>query len=484
MNNNINFEGAYKNIIHRLTHDLPPHLTYHNVAHTNSVLGVTESLAVLENIGEDETLLLKTAALFHDAGFLQKFKNHEESSCSLALESLPQYGYSSDEIGTICRIIMATRLPQRPADKLEEIICDADLHYLGTSQYEEISADLYKEFKKEGVVKTRKEWQQKELSFLMAHRFFTSSAKELYGPLKEKHIKTLTEAHQKHLHTTSLVQDVFFLILGVLIAGFGLKGFLVPNHFFDGGITGISLLLNELYHFNLAYVIVVLNVPFIIVGYFSVSGSFAFKTLAAVVLLGVCLLFMPYPTVTSDKLLISIFGGVFLGLGVGLTMKAGCALDGLEVLALYTLKKTSLTITEIILGINILIFSIAAFKFGMETALYSVLTYFVASRMIDYVIEGLQAFIGVTIISGKSDMVKYRLVNDLGRGITVYKGERGFLPGSFEQSADCDIIFTVVTRMELRKLKNLVYQTDENAFVFASTIREASGGIIKRRQRH
>ena len=480
----INFEGAYKNIMQRLTHELSPHLKYHNAAHTASVLSVTESLATLENISADETLLLKTAALFHDAGFLLTNKNHEEASCSIALESLPRYGYSSEEISTICRIIMATRLPQRPVDKLEEIICDADLHYLGTEKYNEIAAGLYEEFKRERIVKNPKEWEQKEICFLMAHRYFTASAKKLYGPLKEQNIKILTQAHHRHLHAANLVQDIFFLMLGVLVAGFGLKGFLLPNHFFDGGLTGISLLIHELFHFNLSYVIVAMNIPFIIAGYFSVSRSFAYKTLIAVILLGLCLHFMPYPIITSDKLLISIFGGVFIGMGIGFTMKAGCALDGVDVLALYTLKRTSFTITEIILGINIIIFSIAAFKFGIETALYSVLTYFVASRMIDYVIEGLQAFIGVTIISGKSEMVKYRLVNDLSRGITVYKGERGFLPGSFEQSAECDIIFTVVTRLELRKLKNLVYQTDENAFVFASAIREASGGIIKRRQSH
>jgi uncharacterized membrane-anchored protein YitT (DUF2179 family) len=193
---------------------------------------------------------------------------------------------------------------------------------------------------------------------------------------------------------------------------------------------------------------------------------------------------LPDVALTSDKLLISIFGGVFLGIGIGLIMRAGAALDGIEVLALYTLKRTSFTISEIILGINILIFSIAAFKFGIETALYSVLTYFAATRCIDYVVEGIQAYTGVTIISGKSEVIKFQLVNRLGRGITVYKGERGFLPGKFEISADCDIIFTVITRLELRKLKTLVYEVDPKAFVFANTIREASGGIIKRRHQH
>jgi uncharacterized membrane-anchored protein YitT (DUF2179 family) len=274
------------------------------------------------------------------------------------------------------------------------------------------------------------------------------------------------------------------IVVGILIAGFALKGFLVPNHFFDGGVTGISLLIKELYNFNLAYVIVLANLPFIILSYFTVSKSFAIKTFGCIALLSVCLLFMPYPVITSDKLLISIFGGFFIGLGIGLIMRAGCALDGVEVLALYTFKKTSFTVTEIILAINIAIFSIAAFKLGMETAMYSVLTYFTATKTIDFIVEGIEAYTGVTIISGKSELIKYRLVNELARGITVYKGERGFLPGQFETSTDCDIIFTVVTRLELRKLKNVVHETDPKAFVFANTIKEASGGILRRRQAH
>ena len=214
------------------------------------------------------------------------------------------------------------------------------------------------------------------------------------------------------------------------------------------------------------------------------EAEVAIRTFLSVILLGLCLTLLPEMAITSDKLLISIFGGAFLGIGIGLIMRAGAALDGIEVLALYTLKRTSFTISEIILGINVLIFAIAAFKFGVETALYSILTYFTATRCIDYVVEGIQAFTGVTIISGKSEQIKYKLVNDLGRGITVYKGERGFLPGKFEISSDCDIIFTVITRLELRKLKTLVYNVDPNAFVFANTIKEASGGVIKRRHHH
>jgi uncharacterized membrane-anchored protein YitT (DUF2179 family) len=238
------------------------------------------------------------------------------------------------------------------------------------------------------------------------------------------------------------------------------------------------------YNFPLGYVIVLANLPFIAISFFSINKGFAFKTFFTVVLLGICLLYPEFPVITNDKLLISIFGGFFLGVGIGLTMRAGCAVDGIEVLALYTLRRSSFTISEIILGINIIIFSLAATQFGIQTALYSMLTYFTASQTIDYVIEGMNAFTGVTIISGKSELIKFSLVNDLKRGITIYKGERGYLPGKFDVHDDCDIIFTVISRLELRKLKNMVTEIDPNAFVFASTIKETSGGIIRKRHLH
>jgi uncharacterized membrane-anchored protein YitT (DUF2179 family) len=330
----------------------------------------------------------------------------------------------------------------------------------------------------------------RQAEFLSFHHYYSKTAisereEGKQGNLdKVRNIIDETLVHHKGNQAVKLVGDALMMVAGVIFAGLGLKGFLVPNHFFDGGITGMSLLLHELYKVNLALAIVLLNIPLVIVSYFFVGRRFAIRMLTAVLLLGMAQQFLPNFALTNDKLLISIFGGAFIGIGIGLVMRAGAALDGIEVLALYTLKRTSFTITEIILAINILIFSIAGFKFGIETALYSILTYFTATRCIDYVVEGIQAYTGVTIISAKSEAIKYQLVNKLGRGITVYKGERGFLPGKFDISTEVDIIFTVVTRLELRRLKNLVYEADPNAFVFASTIKEASGGVLKRRQHH
>jgi uncharacterized membrane-anchored protein YitT (DUF2179 family)/predicted metal-dependent HD superfamily phosphohydrolase len=480
------FEEAYTFLIKKLENELPPYLTYHCVAHTKEVIDAVKYLSAREDLSEEERQLLCTAALFHDSGFLHTYDNHEKASCDVAKSILPRYGYSSKQIEIICELIMATKLPQRPKNNLANIICDADLLYLGTDTYFEKAENLYAEFKHQKKVKNRRGWYHQQVNFLGSHQYFTPAAKQEGNMKKAENLQKIRADYKKQNVTKgvrSFVQDFIYIIAGVIIAGFALKGFLVPNNFFDGGVTGMSLLIHELYHFNLAYAIVLCNLPLLIISYFIVNKSFAFKTFTTVVLLGICLLFFPYPIITSDKLLISIFGGFFLGVGTGLTMRAGCALDGIEVLALYTLKRSSFTITEIILGINVIIFVIAAFKFGLETSLYSILTYFTASRTIDYVIEGIEAYTGVTIISSESEMIKEHLVKDMGRGITVYKGERGFLPGSFEVSNDVDIIFTVITRLELRKLKNLVYETDAKAFIFASTIKEASGGIVKRRRR-
>ena len=293
---------------------------------------------------------------------------------------------------------------------------------------------------------------------------------------------------------------------------FALKSFLVPNGFLDGGVTGLSLLLHESFHtsnLTLSLILIATNLPFIVMGYFSVSKAFVVKSIAAVILLALCFSLMPFPQFLDpqhlanavsghsehalhgthlpqafDRILLSVFGGFFLGLGIGLGMRGGCALDGIEVLALYTLKRSSFTISEIILGINAILFLFATVFVGFDVALYAILTYYVATRTIDYVIEGLEEFTGVTIISGQSEQIKRRLVQELGRGITIYKGERGFLKESFEVSSEVDIVFTVITRLEVRRLRNMVHSIDPKAFVFTNTIKEAAGGVLKRTAHH
>jgi uncharacterized membrane-anchored protein YitT (DUF2179 family)/HD superfamily phosphodiesterase len=474
-------------IIEKFAAEVSPMYTYHNVHHVRAVFHHAALIAEKERIDSHDMQILLTAAAFHDSGFLEKSIGHEEVSCSYARQYLPNYGFQQHDIDAVCELIMATKIPQTPKSKLGQILCDADLYYLGTDDYASLAEKLYVEYLKENVVDDKMDWQRRQIDFLKQHQYFTQTAQELLGAKRDKNriiLEQKTESPHSLKHHESTIMDFGLIIFGVMITAFALQGFLVPNKFFDGGITGISLLIHELYHFNLAYAIVLANIPFIIMSYFAVNKGFAIKSFFCVALLGLCLLYPDFPTITNDKLLISIFGGFFLGLGIGLTMRAGCAVDGIEVLALYTLRRSSFTISEIILGLNIIIFSFAALHYGIQTALYSMLTYFTASKTIDYVIEGLEAYTGVTVISGKSEEVKHKLVNELGRGITVYKGERGYLPGKFDVHDDCDIIFTIITRLEMRKLKNMVYDVDPNAFVFASTIKETSGGIMKRRHVH
>lgn len=288
----------------------------------------------------------------------------------------------------------------------------------------------------------------------------------------------------KGLKLKDSLTDYFFIAGGILCVNFALKGLLVPNHFFDGGVTGLALLLHETYNINIALLIIAINIPLILMGLKIIGKKFVIKTSISIVILGICLLWLPVPIITHDKLIVSAFGGLFIGLGVGLGMRGGCALDGIEVLAVYTGKKVGFTMSEIILGLNIIIFAIAAVFFGLEKAFYSMLTYFVASKTIDYVVEGIQEFTGVTIISAKSEDVKAFLVLQMGKGITIYKGERGFMKDSFEVSAECDIIYTVVTRLEVRRLKGAVHEIDPKAFIFSGPIKETAGGVLKRKREH
>jgi len=488
---NQNFKKALSFLMPKLETELSPHLHYHNAEHTKDVLKSVQSIAEVEGIPEQERELLYTAALFHDAGFLENNHNgHEEKSCELAWRYLFDLEYSEAQIVEIVDMIRATKLPQSPKNIYEKILCDGDLYYLGGDDYFKYAECLYREWKHYGVIKDREEWRNIQIDFLKNQNFHTDAALTNLNDNKKKvllqlqNTKNIKQSRKKPAGWLQTLQDSCSIIIGVVIAGFALKGFLVPNHFIDGGVTGISLLLSQIYGLNLSLLNLFLNIPFVVASYFIVNKKFAFKTLVCVALLSICLQYLPYPIITTDKLLISIFGGFFLGLGAGLVMRAGSALDGIEVLALYTFKRTSFRISEIILAINILMFSIAAIALGVEAALYSILTYFTATKSIDYVVEGIQAYTGVTIISGKSEFIKQRLVNELGRGLTIYKGERGFLPDNYDLSYPCDIIFTVVTRLELRKLKNLVYDADPKAFVFANTIREAAGGILHRQEHH
>jgi uncharacterized membrane-anchored protein YitT (DUF2179 family) len=275
-------------------------------------------------------------------------------------------------------------------------------------------------------------------------------------------------------------QDVLLIILGILSAGFGLKSFLLPNDFIDGGATGISLLLTEITGLPIYALILMVNLPFIFFGYRQIGKTFTIKTVVTITAFALCLLLVEYPIVTKDKLLVAVFGGFFLGAGIGLTVRGGAVLDGTEVLAIFLSKKVNATIGDIISVINIIIFSAAAYFLTIESALYSMLTYMAASKTVDYIIEGIEEYTGVTIISLKSEEIRQAITEKLGRGVTEYKGSGGYGKRG-NTRLDMNIIFTVVTRLEISRLKTEIELIDPNAFVIMHSIKDTKGGMIKKR---
>jgi len=276
------------------------------------------------------------------------------------------------------------------------------------------------------------------------------------------------------------ISEIFFIVIGVISAGFGLKGFLLPSSFIDGGVTGISLLTSEVTGISLSILIVSINLPFIILGYSQIGKEFTIKSMIAILCLALAIHFIPYPVVTTDKLLIAVFGGFFLGAGIGLAIRGGAVLDGTEVLAIYFSKRSGLTIGDIVLIFNVVIFSFGAYILTIEIALYAMLTYMAASRTIDFVIEGIEEYTGVTIISEYSEELRQMITNKLQRGVTIYEGRGGYGERGVNQNK-IDIIFTVITRLEISRLRTEIDKIDSNAFIIMSSIKDTHGGMIKKR---
>ncbi len=279
------------------------------------------------------------------------------------------------------------------------------------------------------------------------------------------------------------IRDVFLIVLGILAAGFGLKGFLLSNGFIDGGATGISLLISALTDIPLSILIVLVNIPFILFSYRAIGKKFAVKTVLAISGLALAIATIPYPEITNDKLLISVFGGFFLGAGIGLAMRGGAVIDGTEVLAISISRNAGVSIGDIILIFNVIIFSFAAYLLSVETALYAMLTYLAASKTVDFIIEGIEEYTGVTIISNKADEIREMIAYELNSGVTVYKGERGY-GKSGEKKQELKIIYTVITRLEISTLKNEIHKIDANAFIVMNSIKDTIGGMTKKRRLH
>ena len=277
-----------------------------------------------------------------------------------------------------------------------------------------------------------------------------------------------------------LAKDMMLIIAGIFAAAFGLESFLIPSNFIDGGATGIALLVRQVSHISLSVLLLLVNLPFILLGFTVIGKQFAIRAAIAITGLALVVALVHFPSITQDKVLVAVFGGFFLGAGIGLAVRGGSVLDGTEVLALYLSRRLGTTIGDIIILVNILVFSSAAYFLSIEAALYSMITYLAASRTLDFVIEGIEEYTGITIVSPYSEPIRQMIIHTMGRGVTVYKGKRGY--GTHGDTGEIDIIYTVITRLEISKLNTEIEKIDPNAFVIMSSIKDTKGGMIKKRR--
>ncbi len=292
--------------------------------------------------------------------------------------------------------------------------------------------------------------------------------------------RTAKEKYRSRIGFMQSVKNGVLITIGIFSAAFGLKSFLLPNQFIDGGATGISLLISGVLGLPLPIFILLVNTPFIFLGYKQIGGAFAIRTILAISGLALVLVLFEFPVITKDSVLVAVFGGFFLGAGIGFAIRGGGVLDGTEVLAIYVSRKTGSTIGDVIMFINIIIFLSAVYFLGIEKALYSMLTYLAASKTVDFLIEGIEEYTGVTIISRKSTDIREMISNKLGRGVTIYKGTGGYGKAG-NVSNDTEIVFAVVTRLEISRLRSEIDLIDNDAFVIMHSIKDTKGGMIKKR---
>lgn len=287
----------------------------------------------------------------------------------------------------------------------------------------------------------------------------------------------------KNLEVKRTLKDVLFILAGVIMASIGLKGFLLPNDILDGGAMGVSLLIHLLTDVRLSILIILVNLPFMLLGANQFSKLFALKSSLAILLLATLVYFLQFPPITTDRLLIAVFGVFFLGAGIGLTIRGGAVIDGTEVLALTIGKRSSLTVGDFIAVFNILLFGVAVALVDVETAMYSMLTYLAASKTVDFILNGIEEYIGVMVVSDDYTEIKETISLKLGKGVTVFKSNSAFDVDK-HIVADREILYFVVTRLEVTRVLLEIEKIDPKAFVTQQLIKDTKGGIIKKRALH
>jgi len=271
-----------------------------------------------------------------------------------------------------------------------------------------------------------------------------------------------------------LLSEIFQIALGILLASIGLKMFLLPNGFLDGGATGIAILLSELFIFDISYFLLIVSIPFLILAWFSLSKRIFIKSVLSIISLAVIIHFENFAAITDDKLLIAIFGGLFLGAGIGLTIRNGAVLDGSEILGVFINDRLGISIGKVILFFNAILFGATALLLSIEVAMYSVLTFIVTAKVIDLMIEGFEDYVGLMIVSEKTNTIDKELIRVVGTGTTLYKGSGGFGKRGVQTSQD--IIHTVINRIDIRRTYNLIDTIDKNAFIIEFDVNNIKGG--------
>lgn len=274
------------------------------------------------------------------------------------------------------------------------------------------------------------------------------------------------------------ISEYFQIFLGIILASIGLNAFLLPNGFLDGGATGVALLIKTFVDINLSYLLIIFSIPFLILGYYTVSKRIIMKSVVSILGLAIFIHFENFETITDDKLLISIFGGLFLGSGIGIAIRNGSVLDGSEILGVFINDRFGISIGKVILIFNIILFSITAFIISVEVAMYSILTYIVTAKVTDLVIEGFEDFIGITIVSKEFAKIETAIIKELGAGMTLYQGKKGF--GSTGKKQNFDIIHTIINRIDIKKMYRIVADIDEHAFIVEFDVNNVKGGVLRR----
>jgi uncharacterized membrane-anchored protein YitT (DUF2179 family) len=310
---------------------------------------------------------------------------------------------------------------------------------------------------------------------VLLYRKKTTGEKPVYSPYE------LAKAYRElRLIVISTFKDFFLILLGITSAAFGLEGFLIPSDFIDGGATGIALLVSELTLAKFPLLLVLINIPFLLLGLNIIGRGFAIKAALSIGGLALAVTFIHFKQVTDDKLLVAVFGGFFLGAGIGLSIRGGSVIDGTEIVALFLSRKLGTTVGDIITIINIIIFTAAVWLLSVNIALYAMITYLAASKTVDFVLEGIEEYTGVTIISSHQEEITEMIINEIGRGVTLYTGKGGY--GKQGHAEEKNIIYTVITRLEISRLNKEIQKIDPHAFVVMTAIKDIKGGMIKKRR--